>query len=111
MERADKCLKCSSEQDIFYNHTCVAGCPDLYDTIVTERGNQCVLTGLICKFGYGYNAAGDGCILKVQVCEGSTILNYDNTACVPVPGFLLPFPLTIIALIGTGLILWDKKKH
>ena len=53
MERPDKCLKCSSEQDIFYNHTCVSGCPDLYESIATEeRGQQCVLTGLICKFDF-----------------------------------------------------------
>jgi hypothetical protein len=40
-----------------------------------------------------------------------TILNYDKTACIPVPGYLLPFPLTILALLGTFLIIRDKKRN
>jgi hypothetical protein len=40
-----------------------------------------------------------------------TILNYDKTACIPVPGFLLPFPLTILALVGTFLTIRDKKRN
>lgn len=70
-----------------------------------------MLTGLICPFGYEYNRAGDGCILSAVVCTDDSILNYDKNKCVPVPGFLLPFPLTIIGLILLALIAWDKKKN
>ena len=50
-------------------------------------------------------------MLMAQICEGNKILNYDKTKCIPVPGFLMPFPLVLIALIGTTLIIRDKRKN
>ena len=90
-----------------YNYKCVAECPDKY----SARDGRCVLTGFYCKFGYEMNANGDACFLKAQICEGNDILNYDKTKCIPQPGFMLPFPLIILAIIGTVLIANDKKKH
>jgi len=50
-------------------------------------------------------------MLKAQVCMGNDALNFDKTKCIPQPGPLVPAPLLIIALIGTVVISWDKKKH
>jgi hypothetical protein len=39
------------------------------------------------------------------------VLNYDKTKCIPKPEILVPFPLTILAIIGTAIIALDKRKH
>lgn len=70
-----------------------------------------MLTGFFCRFGYDYNAAGNGCILKAQICEGYDILNYDKTKCIPMPGVLVPFPLLFIACICGLIIFVSKKKY
>jgi len=38
-------------------------------------------------------------------------LNIDKDKCIPLPGFIVPFPLTIIALVGLYFICKDKKKN
>ena len=70
---------------------------------------RCSLTGFFCKFGY--ERRGDGCFLKAQICEGTDILNYDKTKCVPQPDFLIPAPLLIIGSIATFFIVRDKRAN
>ena len=38
-------------------------------------------------------------------------MNADKDKCIPLPGFILPFPLTIIALVGLYIICKDKKEN
>lgn len=57
------------------------------------------------------NQKGNGCLLSAQVCEGNDILNYDKTKCIPIPGLLIPFPLTIMTLIGLVVFVKDKLKN
>ena len=50
--------------------------------------------------------------MEAKICdEGDHILNVDKDKCIPLPGFILPFPLTIIALVGLYIIYKDKKKN
>ena len=63
-----------------YNFKCVDECPDQFGAV---DGIKCELTGFFCKFGYKKNAAGTACFLKAQVCDGTDILNYDKTKCIP----------------------------
>ena len=123
---ADPCLQCENSPSrcltclpgqYMLDYKCLDACPEKYSprTTILEDGEtaveQCVLTGFYCRLGYEMNAAGDACFLKAQICEGSDVLNYDKTKCIPKPEILVPFPLTILAIIGAVVIVWDKCKN
>ena len=58
-----------------------------------------MLKGLQCPFGQAVNAMGNGCELKVQVCEHGSRLNPAKDKCVPGPGKYVPFPLLIVCAL------------
>jgi len=89
----------------------VSQCPDLFSPDPNYK-LRCILTGLICPFGYAINeTTGDSCYLKARICEGTDILNYDKTKCIPQPKIFIPLPLIIVFIVGAIIIIRDKKKN
>ena len=58
------------------------------------------------------NEAGDGCIPNSFECKAGYMINHQRTACIPKPGFPIPFPFLILAvclgLLVMGSYLKDK---
>ena len=88
-----------------FEYECLRSCPDKY----TDINGECVLTGFFCPFGY-IMENGNRCILDLQICVGSNILNFDKTRCIPQPDRFFPFPLLICVLICSIIITYVKCK-
>lgn len=105
----ENCLDCWPG-DFWYNKQCVKECPivDGYQ-YQPDKNNKCVIPGLICKFGYKVSETGNFCELMLSVCEPPTTLNYDRTSCVPGSDDWVPFPIWILWIAPTFLILLISK--
>jgi hypothetical protein len=68
-----------------------------------------VIPGLICKFGYKVSETGNFCELMLTVCEPPTTINYDRTSCVPGSDDWVAFPIWILWVAPTTLILLISK--
>ena len=101
VNQPDSCLACA-EDKLFYNYTCSSACPAGYEA---NADAHCVIKGLRCPFGQAVNALGNGCELKVQVCENGFTLNVARDKCVPGPGSCVPFPM-IITICVLSLPIW-----
>lgn len=66
-----------------------------------------MLVGLICPTGFTINEAGDGCIPNYIECKSGYMINTYRTACIPEPGFPVPFPFLILS-ICIGLIVFGS---
>jgi hypothetical protein len=66
--------------------------------------------GLICPDGFTINEAGDGCIPNDIECKKGYMVNKGKTACVPAPGFPVPFPFLFLSVCLGLLVLGSYIK-
>jgi len=76
-------------------------CPAGYKA---ESG-ECLLSTIICPYGYVLNKETDKCELELAVCEAGYTLNKETSKCLPDPGFHFPFALLYAAIAWSYIIL------
>lgn len=108
----DNCLECWPGTH-WYNKKCVKECPTVegyeYSVPKGSKDNRCVIDGLYCKFGWKPNDAGTGCQIDLVACPPPNGINYDHTKCIPGFDDWVPFPIWIIWIAPTLLILLISK--
>ena len=68
-----------------------------------------MIPGLYCKFGYVVSDSGNFCELVLSVCPPPTMINFDKSKCIPGSDKWVPFPIWIIYIAPTFLILLISK--
>lgn len=74
-----------------------------------DFNNRCVIPGLRCKFGYKVSETGNFCELLLSVCPPPTTINYDRSKCIPGSDQWVPFPIWILWIAPTFLVLLISK--
>ena len=106
----DYCLTCKPGF-YFHQNKCLANCPKIGKyQYVPNRNGQCIIDGLICKFGYEVSPNGDACILLAAICEPPQTLNYDKTKCIPGSEDYVLFPVMWVALVAVLLVVLFRAK-